>query len=75
LEQWVVTYRFYSTNCCSIMEFFRGSEFECRCIEEQFAGGSCDLEQTHQWDVFVGPAKDWDHLIYEQEQEAFEDEQ
>jgi hypothetical protein len=73
MDEWVVTYRFHSSDCCSVMEFFRGTESECRYIGQQFAGGSCDLDVTQSWDVLIGPAKDWDKLL--QDDDETEDEQ
>jgi hypothetical protein len=65
MNEWVVTYRYHVDLCCGIMEFFRGTESECRRIKRQFAGGSSDVSPTHCWDVLVGPAKDWDVLLIE----------
>jgi hypothetical protein len=63
-EQWVVTYRIETEDGVTIMEFFRGTPWECRRIQEHSSGGECDSGPTTQpWGVIIGPAKDWDEFL------------
>jgi hypothetical protein len=66
---WVVTYRLSpreageDSRVTSIVEFFRGSEKECKRIRDHFANGECDLVPTNPWMVIIGPARDWDDFL------------
>lgn len=46
-------------------EFFRGSKEECLHIASHFGGGSDDSQVTTNSTVIVGPAKDWDAFLRE----------
>jgi hypothetical protein len=67
-HDWVVTYRL--ENCdrpgdWGIVEFYRGSEDECRRIGCAFAGGTSDIVATTGWRVMIGPAADWEDFLSE----------
>jgi len=64
MHEWVVTYRLEScTGNWGVVEFFRGSEQECRRISRQFAGGESDTVCTHDWEVLVGPVAEWEQFL------------
>jgi hypothetical protein len=67
MEEWVVTYRVEQTGRSNwgIVEFFRGSEEECRRIERAFAGGSSDTVATEKWKCGIGKAEDWEQFLKE----------
>jgi len=61
MREWVVTFRIIEQESLSwgFAEFYRGSEEECRRIQNHFAGGECDIVRTRSWRIAIGPADEW----------------
>ncbi len=63
-DNWVVTYRIETKEGIMVMEFYRGSQAECRRIALLSVGiGSNDQERTGSWRPIIGPAVDWDEFL------------
>ena len=61
MEEWVVTFRISPQDHPNwgLAEFFRGTEAQCKYIQDNFAGGECDLIQTKPWQIAIGPVDAW----------------
>jgi hypothetical protein len=61
MKEWVVTFRIIEQESLSwgFAEFYRGSEEECRYIQDHFAGGECDIVRTRPWRIAIGLASEW----------------
>jgi hypothetical protein len=63
-DHWVVTYRIETKEGIMLMEFYRGSQAECRRIAENSAArGENDQEKTGSWKPIIGPADSWDEFM------------
>jgi len=64
--EWMVVYRIATQNGgWGFAEFYRGSEETCRRIQDNFAGGECDLIPTKPWKVAIGTVASWSAFLQE----------